>query len=225
MPRTPRKLLVEENSTNHCTWRSHNLEFVLEEDDAKRKMLGLIAKYKAKYGIVIRNYNLMSSHPHVVCLSTQGQKAFSDFWQVVNQCYARWYNKRRGRRGQVVMERLKSPMIQDGDHLLTVMRYVDLNPVRAGMVKRISEWRWSSYRHYAFGEPNALIDDPPEYLALGSNAPARRKAYRALFAEKLVAPLLERRWDLVAAPFVGDEQWMSLRYAHTGLSPPRARTG
>jgi putative transposase len=163
----------------------------------------------------------MGTHPHVVCTSDLGQKEFSKFWKVVNYRFARWYNRQKNRRGQVVMERMKSPRIQgDGSHLLTVMRYGDLNPVRAGLVRSPKDWQWSSYRHYAFGEPNALIDDAVEYLALGRTGPERRKAYQALFAVPLSASLRTSRPDLVTFPFVGDAVWVTNRLEAAGLSPP-----
>ena len=163
----------------------------------------------------------MGTHPHVVCTSDLGQEKFSRFWQVVNGRFARWYNARRNRRGQVVMERLRSPRIQgEGAHQLTVMRYGDLNPVRAGLVRSPKDWAWSSYRHYAFGEPNALIDDAVEYLGLGRTGPQRRKAYQSLFALPLSASLRARRPDLVTFPFVGDDLWVANRLEAAGLSPP-----
>ena len=131
----------------------------------------------------------MGTHPHLVVVATRGQEEFSRFWKVVNQLFARWYNQQQeSRRGQVVTQRMKSPMIQpdaNGRHILTVMRYGDLNPVRAGLVRSPKDYAWSSYRHYAFGEPNPLIDDEPEYLALGHTPAQRRLAYRHLFAVSL----------------------------------------
>jgi putative transposase len=219
--RIPRELLVEVDSTNHCTWRAHDHDLVLEEDAAREKFLELLAKYKERHGIVVHSYCLMGTHPHVVCKSTRGQEEFSKFWKVVNHAFAWWFNRRTERRGQVVMERLRSPRIQGGgSHQLTVMRYGDLNPVRAGLVRTPKDWRWSSYRHYAFGEPNALIDPAPEYLALGRTAAARRKAYQSLFAAPLTAALREHRPDLVTFPFVGDAEWVVARIEAAGLSPP-----
>ena len=220
MARVPRNCLVEENSTNHCTWRSHGFSFVLDSDDACREFRRLLQKYKGKYGIEINSYCLMGTHPHVVCRSTLGQKAFSSFWQVVNGCFAKWHNRRTKGRGQVVMERLRSPRIQDGDHQLRVMRYGDLNPVRAGVVKSPKDWKWSSFRHHAYGEPDDLITDAPEYLALGPTAVARRRAYLHLFASPLADELLLRRRDLVDAPFIGDAVWVAGRLEASGLSPP-----
>lgn len=222
MPRIPRRQLVEESSTNHCTWRSHGFTPVLDSDEARTKFLELIRKYKGKYGIQILSYCLMGTHPHVVVRALFGQKAFSTFWKVVNWGFARWYNRRTKGRGQVVMERLRSPLIQDGRHQLEVMRYGDLNPVRAGLVRSASDWKWSSFRHYAYGEPNDLITDAPEYLALGATAPLRRKAYLHLFARRLVEPLLRRRPDMVDAPFFGEPSWLARRLSACGLPAPGA---
>ncbi len=221
MGRIRRIFLVGEDSTNHCTWRAHNGSTVFEVEGARDCYLELLARYKAEYGILIHSYCLMGTHPHVVCTSKRGQEAFSDFWKVVNQCFARWYNESQGRRGQVVMERLRSPRIQPGTrHLLTVMRYGDLNPVRAKLVRSPKEWRWSSYRHYAFGEENPLIDDAPDYAALGRTGPERRKAYQALLAVPLSRALRVRCPELVLAPFVGDDRWVAGRLRAAGLSPP-----
>ena len=220
MARLSRVLLVEAGSTNHCTWRSHGHSLVLDSDEARLFFLALLRKYKEKYGVVIHSYCLMGTHPHVMCRATKGQRAFSDFWKLVNWGFACWYNRRTKGRGQVVMERLRSPRIQDGRHQLVVMRYGDLNPVRAGLVSSPSHWRWSSYRHYAFGEPNDLITDAPEYLALGLTAPARRIAYQHLFAESLTESLKSKRPDLVHGPFIGEREWMTVRLVACGLSPP-----
>jgi len=218
--RVPRALLVEEGSTNHCTWRSHNHSLVLDSDEARARFLELLRKYKEKFGVEIHSYCLMGTHPHVMCRATKGQVAFSAFWKVVNWGFAYWSNRRTHGRGQVVMERLQSPRIQDGQHQLAVMRYGDLNPVRAGLVRSPKHWRWSSYGHYAFGAPDELVTDAPEYLALGRTAAARRSAYLHLFAQPLTKELTRRRVDLVRGPFIGDRDWVTSRLVTCGLSPP-----
>jgi putative transposase len=100
------------------------------------------------------------------------------------------------------------------------MRYGDLNPVRAGLASSPKDWKWSSYRHYAFGEVDDLITDAPEYLALGGNGPERRQAYLHLFSSPLAEELHYRRPDLVHGPFVGDLPWLTVRLKACGLSPP-----
>jgi putative transposase len=118
-----------------------------------------------------------------------------------------------------------SPLIQpgaNGRHILTVMRYGDLNPVRAGMVRSPKDYAWSSYRHYAFGEPNPLIEDEPEYLALGRSPRERRLAYRQLFSTPLTSALRTRRPDIVEASFYGDPNWIE-RHAQRAIGPPSLR--
>jgi putative transposase len=225
MARVPRAYLVDEGSTNHCTWRSHGDALVLDSNESRGYFVALLRKYKEKFGIEIHSYCLMGTHPHVLLRATLGLAAFSEFWKRVNWCFARWYNRRTQGRGQVIMERMRSPRIQDGRHQLTVMRYGDLNPVRAGLARTPGSWRWSSFRHYAYGERDDLVTDAPEYLALGRTPPARRRAYLHLFARSLAADVIDRRTDLVNAPFVGEAWWVAARLIAFGLSPPRLRSG
>jgi putative transposase len=226
MARVPRRYLVDLGSTNHCTWRSHNFTRVLEPEAAKRFFLNLVGKYAARHGIRIRAYCLMGTHPHMVVVASKGQAEFSRFWQIVNHLFARWYNRRhKSRRGQVVTQRMKSPMIQPGAsarHVLTVMRYGDLNPVRAGLVRSPKDYEWSSYRHYAFGEPNPLIEDEPEYLALGYSPAQRRHAYRQLFAIPLASSLRTRWSDIVEGLFYGDPDWVETRTPRSAGPPSQA---
>lgn len=217
MARAPRRFLVAENTVNHCTWRSHNNTHVFATDEEREKFLALIAEHKVKHDVGIYSYCLMGTHPHVVTVAKKGQKALSKFWQAVNGGYARWYNARYGRRGQVVTDRFRSPQIQDERHLLCAMRYGDSNPVKAGLVGAAYEWRWSSHRHYALGEPNELVEDPAAFLNLGSNGPQRRLAYRR-FAETTL-PAAEAYEQLVNGLFIGDAKWVNERLATMGRRP------
>ena len=220
MGRIARRLLVDQGSTNHCTWRAHDNTRIFADDETAEFFLGLLAEHKEAHGILIRSYCLMGTHPHVVVTATQGQAAFSRFWQIVNQALAGYYNDKHNRCGQVVRERLKSPAIEPGGrHMLTVMRYGDLNPVRAKLVESAKEWKYSSYMHYAYGKQDPLIDDAPDYLALGDGPAVRRNAYRNLFGAQPLDPMLERRKDMVASPFIGTPQWIVDRMRALGGLP------
>jgi putative transposase len=210
MARIPRSRLVAPGSTHHCFWRSHNRSKVLASDDARRKFLGLLAKYKDRHGILIHSYCLMGTHPHLVCHSILGQPSFSAFWKVVNQCFARWYNLRTGGRGQVVMERLGSPRVQRGGrHELEVMVYGDMNPVRAGIVSKPGDWPWSSHAHYAFGRVDPLVTEPASFASLGRSAAERHVAYLRLFARRFITRVRRHRPDLVRGPFIGTARWIA----------------
>jgi len=221
VPRLPRFLLVEPGSINHCCWQAHNHERLFELDGAREKFLELLARHKAHYGILIHSYCLMGTHPHVLCTATQGQQRFSAFWKVVNHGFACWLNRKLGRRGQVVMDRLGSPRIEPAPlHVLRVMRYGDRNPVRAGLCRRPKDWKWSSHRHYAFGSPDPIVDDPPAYLGLGRSPAQRRKAYQQLACRSLEETLHHRHDDFLRPPFVGSPAWVADRCAAAGLDPP-----
>lgn len=220
MARIPRSLQVDVGSTHHCVFRSHNGTRIFEEPAAAEFFLSLLAEYKAQFGIRIHSYVLMGTHPHVVLTAALGQAAFSEFWRRVNHRFAVFFNKRTGRRGQVVMERLKSPAIApDGRHLLTVMRYGDLNPVRAGLARRAAEWRYSSYRHYAHGTPDPLVDPAPDYLGLGATPAARQAAYRGLFARAHADQVHVTRPDFVRLPFIGPMEWVEAKMRSLGIWP------
>ena len=88
------------------------------------------------------------------------------------------------------------------------------------MVRSPKDYAWSSYRHYAFGEPNPLLDDEPEYLALGRTGAERRLAYQNLFGLPLAAALYVRRADLVETAFLGDPDWARQR-SPRAAGPPR----
>jgi putative transposase len=226
VPRLPRFLLVEPGSVNHCVWQTHDHQRLLDHPGAKEKFLALLLRHKAAHGILIHSYCLMGTHPHVVCAATLGQERFSAFWKVVNHAFAWWLNRQLGRRGQVVMERLGSPRLQpDGPHVLRAMRYGDRNPVRAGLCRRPKDWKWSSHRHYAFGEPDLVVDDAPSYLALGRTSAERRRAYQQF--DRLPVEDLDRRDrpTLGRRPFVGDTPWVTDRYVDAGLDPPLAAGG
>jgi putative transposase len=99
------------------------------------------------------------------------------------------------------------------------MRYGDLNPVRAGVVRSPKDYDWSSYRHYAFGKPDPLITDEPAYTGLGRTEAERMRAYRALFARPLSSELRIRRPDITEAASFGDPDWVK-RSAPLGVVPP-----
>ena len=92
--------------------------------------------------------------------------------------YSRWYRYKTNYIGHLWQGRYKSPLIQKESYFLECGRYIERNPVRAGVVKRAEDYVWSSYRHYAFGETDYLVNDDPYYVGLGLKEEERRKFYR-----------------------------------------------
>ena len=190
----------------HYIWRCHNRDFLLD-DDAKQRYLDLLAKCKSEYGIEIYGYTLMSNHFHAV-LKIPGRKSWERFSRNVNSRLATFVNRKRGRCGQVVMDRPRTIVLQDDHAVLTTLRYIDCNPVRAGLVKRVRDYRWSSYREHSRGERSALVDPCPAVLGLARSQAGRRQAYVNLFGQaERQLNRRSRRPDLVDVYHYGSSSW------------------
>lgn len=209
MPSRPRYAILSNHSTFHVTWQCHNRTWLLKTDWAKRLYYNLLLRYKDRYQVRIYSYCFMSNHPHLTGYCVD-KKLLSDFFRVVNAVFARTYNLRFRRRGQVVMDRFKSPVIQTDFNHLQVMFYIDLNPKRAHMVRHPKEYPWSSFHYYAYGKEDPLITPAPSYLNLGNTGGLRRKNYL-----KMIHHILENDWKekrpYSSVPFIGNPDWVAGR--------------
>ncbi len=208
MARIPRRFLISDQGTFHITWQCHNKSWLLRYAWAKDLLYSLLLRYRDRYRIKIYSYCFMSSHPHLTGFC-ESQEGLSDYFRLVNSLFAKTVNQRLNRLGQVVRDRFLSKQIQDDRHLLIELIYIDLNPVRAEIVDHPRAYRYCSYRYYAYGEPDPLIEPAPSYLSLGGTLEARQQAYREMVTEILKAsssrPVADRY-------FIGDPIWVSNRH-------------
>ncbi|MFH1874390.1 MAG: transposase [Pseudomonadota bacterium] len=204
----PRYNIIYDNAFFHVTWQCHNKDWLLQWDWAKQAYYNLLLKYKDKYGVEIYSYNFMDNHPHLTG-HLDNKEAFSAFFRLVNSQFARIVNKHLKRRGQVVMDRFKSPVIESDEHMLTAMAYIDLNQHRVKKVTHPRKNDWSSYKYYAYGKADPLITPSPSYLALGRNALERQKQYRAI-----VEDLIKHRAtiNISHTHFIGNPDWVLKKY-------------
>ena len=211
MPRPARRaLLAETPATVHFIWRCHNRDFLLDTDDVKQFYLRLLAERKASHGVEIYGYAIMSNHFHAV-LRIPARTSWQNFSRDVNSKLAVSINRARQRHGQVVMDRPRTIVLERDEDVLAALRYIDLNPVRAGLVRRARDYRWSSYKHHALGRTDAVLDECPAIAALGVHDRQRRAAYAALFGTIYSSIDLGRRSDLVDVYFVGGLSWQQAR--------------
>lgn len=203
----------------HLTARAHNNDFLLADPMVKATLYLLLFVYKTVFGILVYHYSFMDSHIHLI-LHVPSTEALSKFMQQVFSQLARFINKRLGHCGQVMMDRAHTPVIQSGRRFLCTMRYIDLNPVRAGMVRKAKNYAWSSYRYYAYGEHDDLIDPAPEYLGLSKEAAVRRKMYRQLVT-KLVARGERKLPEMTNWYYIGDPAWVIEKMNRAGFIRPR----
>ncbi|MBU1214986.1 MAG: transposase [Gammaproteobacteria bacterium] len=182
MPRRPRVNLI--GHPQHVVQRGHNREACFFADEDYLFYLHWLREGAKKYACEIHAYALMTNHVHLL-LTPQREDAISTLMQSLNRRYAQYVNRIYRRSGSVWEGRFKASLIQAEEYLLTCYRYIELNPVRADMVRDPGEYRWSSYRWHGLGKSDELITDHPLYTALGSEEEECRSAYRALFRAHL----------------------------------------
>jgi putative transposase len=179
MPRRPRIDLP--GNPQHIIQRGVDRQPVFFADADCSFYLDWLATYSQKRGILLHAYCLMTNHIHLV-LTAPTAAELGGLMQDMGRRYVQYVNRSYQRSGGLWEGRYKSSYIQTERYLLTCQRYVELNPVRAEMVKAPGEYRWSSYRANALGEANPLVTPHHVYLGLGAIPENRLQAYRELFA-------------------------------------------
>jgi putative transposase len=182
MPRRARLTLP--NVPLHIIQRGNNRQACFFADEDARFYLDWLHEYAGKTGCRIHAYVLMTNHVHLL-LSASTPDGAGALMKALGQRYVQYINRTYRRSGTLWEGRFRSCLTQEESYLLACQRYIELNPVRAGMVDHPAEFRWSSYRANAQGEPDAVIEPHPLYLALGATAAARQAAYRELFRYEL----------------------------------------
>ena len=132
------------------------------------------------YGCAVHAYVLMTNHVHLL-LTPERADSLSCLFQGLGRHYVRYVNVTYHRQGGLWEGRYKSNVIESQAYLLSCMRYIELNPVRAGLVEHPAQYRWSSYASNALAVSNAVLTEHPEYVALGRLAEDRQSVYRELF--------------------------------------------
>jgi putative transposase len=152
----------------------------VEESDyhVYRLHLGELAR---KSGCAVHAYCLMTNHVHLL-VTPDSEGACTALMRDLGQRYVQYFNKHHGRTGTLWEGRFRSCLADAADYVLACYRYIELNPVRAGMVASPEGYRWSSYAANAGTGRDSLVSAHVEYLALGHDAWSRQSAYRLMLA-------------------------------------------
>ena len=144
---------------HHITQRGSRKQQTFFKQEDYRRFLGIVGQRKREVGVEIWAYCLMPNHVHfVVVPSTKG--ALAKLFHYAHQTYARYINRREGWQGHLWQQRFFSvPM--DDTHLVSAVRYVELNPVRAGLCSDPSDWPWSSVHAHEQGEDDGVVTVAP----------------------------------------------------------------
>lgn len=142
-------------------------------------LLELLGDYSRAHRVALHSYVLMDNHMHLLA-TPETDRGLPGLMQAVGRRYVRIFNNRHGRSGTLWEGRYRSTLVQAERYLLACMVYIDLNPVRAGMVGEPGEHPWSSYRHYAGIAPDRLVTPHPLFWELGNTPFSREQAYQGL---------------------------------------------
>ena len=130
--------------------------------------------------VEIHAWVFMTNHVHLLVTPTTAN-GVSKMMQALGQRYVRYFNYSYHRSGTLWEGRYKSCVVDVENYLLICQRYIELNPVRAGIVDSPADYYWSSYQTNGLGKASAMCTPHPMYLSLGNNIPTRLHAYRELF--------------------------------------------
>ncbi|PIR21611.1 MAG: hypothetical protein COV45_02395 [Deltaproteobacteria bacterium CG11_big_fil_rev_8_21_14_0_20_47_16] len=175
MGRYPRKL--GEGLCYHVRVQCNNKDFRFQTKDDFDRYLFIVDQCRQQLGFFLNHLVIMHSHVHLI-ITTPGPALLNHVMHGINQKYAFDYNKRHQRHGHLWINDYKCSVIDTDRYALSCMRYLDRNPVRAGIVEHPKKWAWSAYNFYSHGDSKIPIDPHPSYLGLAHNEEVRRGFYR-----------------------------------------------
>ncbi|MDM5176591.1 transposase [Massilia sp. DJPM01] len=189
MPRRNRLILPE--VPLHIIQRGNNRLpcFFVEADYLVYLDLLRIAAEQASCSV--HAYVLMTNHIHLL-ISPESCSSPAAMMKSLGERYVQYVNRRHQRIGTLWQGRYRSCLVQDERYFFVCQRYIELNPVRAGMVAHPLDYRWSSYQANAYGEADNIVKPHALYSALGAEQPERQCNYRALFQEEMSQAMLEQ---------------------------------
>ena len=198
MARLPR--FVIPGVPQHVILRGNNRAIIFAASEDYQFFLEKLKSACDKHGCALHAYVLMTNHVHLL-ISPRDATALAKTMQMVGRYYVQYFNFHYRRSGTLFEGRYRATLIDSQDYLLTCMRYIEMNPVRANMAENPAAYGWSSYRYNAMGEPNELLTPHDEYRCLGKNENERWAAYRHLFDDHSSA------WDLAAIRDATNKGW------------------
>lgn len=224
MGRLPR--LLGDELAYHALNRGNNREVVFGQPQDYLAFVAALGQTQQRYPFALFGYCLMPNHFHLLLRPAQGV-TISRILQSLTVAHTWRFHRQHCSVGHVWQGRFKSPVIQDGDHLLVVLRYIEANPLRAGIVRDPADYRWSSYLAHGLGHLDPLLSGMPELQALGRTDKERQARWRAkVSAPMRAADVLSIRDSLRQGRPFGQAGWVDAQARALGvnLSPrPRGR--
>jgi len=209
--------IVPPGIPHHVTQRGNRRERTFFEDGDYELYLDLLADAAARSGVEIWSYCLMPNHVHIVAVP-RDEDGLSRTFRHVHRHYTGYVNARMRVTGHLWQGRFSS-VAMDEPHLVSALRYVALNPVRARLAARAEDWRWSSTRAHIAGRDDHVVKVAPAIERVGDFAAFLGEP----FDEAMTYAAL-RKGEGVGRP-AGSREWLEHMEAKTGLKLLPARRG
>jgi len=225
MPRTAR--IVLPNTPHHVFQRGHDKQPVFFEEEDYEFYLCILQKWTGEFGVKVYGYCLMTNHVHFVLDPGSDLNSLAKAMKRVSGRYTRRINRLHDRSGTLWESRYKSSPIQTSEYMLACCRYVDLNPVSAGMVVHPGEYHWSSFGQKTRESTNAWINLDDCYIGLGKTVDERMRSYAKFVTEGIPASgeidLIRRALD--SGQLTGNDRFVDEVEKTTGKRIERRRPG
>jgi putative transposase len=193
----------------HVLNRGNNRQPIFIEDEDYLHYLDILKRYKEKFNFKLFAYCLMTNHVHLL-IKTSSVATVSQIMKAITISHTRHYHLKQNTSGHIWQGRFKSPLVSDDEYLLAVMRYIEQNPLRAGIVKHPEEYPFSSYQANTRIAKDGLVDkeDNPVFTGLGNSTEERTLRYK----EFVLAGLEEDKLNLIRKSLSGQTHFGSERF-------------
>ena len=175
----PRRIFIPGVSV-HVIHRGNNYSNIVGEDEDRMVLIRAFATAAARGDVAVHGYVVMDTHLHAL-VTPPVEGAVSALMKHFGELYVRYYNRKYERIGTLWAGRFRYINVENERRWWTCLRYIERNPVAAGIVTAPETYAWSSYRAHAIGEPFGWLTPHPLYLALGGTAEERQAAYRGIW--------------------------------------------
>ena len=189
MPRLPRNLVP--GLPQHVIQRGNNRQAIFTSDADLAAYAHWLLEGAERFDVAVHGWVFMTNHVHLLA-TPYDHTSLSRLMQFLGRLYVRYFNFTYARSGPLFEGRFRTCIVQENRSLLTCLRYIELNPVRAGIVKDPGDYCWSSYRSHAFGVRAGLWSPHYLYLELAKKEKQRQQTWRNLINETLDIEVLAK---------------------------------
>ncbi len=193
---------------HHIIQRGNNRMRIFEDSADRQRYRALLKDAAMQSSVAVHAYVLMDNHVHLLA-TPEDAEGLSRMMQMLGRNYVGWFNRKHERSGTLWEGRFRSSLIEADRYLLACMRYIELNPVRAGLCSEAADFPWSSARHHLGQGNDLLVTDHALYWSLGNTPFEREAAYRELLAQsddpqenRRITEACVRSWALGSSEFL-----------------------